>query len=273
MALPSRSTASVGARKDYKAIAAAKIRRPSQVASERRPAFLIYARNKKGKTRFCTTPGQGKVLIIDPEHGTDLSQQRDPDVWHIESWEDMDDIYKFLRTVDHGYEWVALDGLTRMANMALRFVMAQAEEQDLSRKPGMVNQRDYGKSGELMKSMLYNFHNLPVGVIYTAQERQVEGSFGEEDEDVEDSSVQYVPDLPKGVRGTVNGLVDVIGRLYTVKIEKEGKQIIQRRLWLEPNVAYDTGYRSDYVLPAYLKVPTVPKLVQLINEGKVTSNG
>lgn len=257
--------------KDYKAIAKAKIQRPSQVQEERRPSILIYARNKKGKTRFCTTPGAGKVLIIDPEHGTDPMTRLNPHVWHIEKWEDLDDVYRYLRTQEHGYEWVALDGLTRFANMALRYVMGQAEESDLTRQPGMVQMKDYGKSGELMKGMLYNFHNLPLGKIYTAQERMVEGDFSEEDEDTEPSQLMYVPDLPKGTRTTVNGLVDVIARLYTVNVfsKKYDKEMIQRRLWLSPSAMYDTGYRSDYILPDYLANPTVERLISLMNDGKV----
>lgn len=248
---------------DYQKIAAKKIRRPSQNA-ERLPRILIYSRNKKGKTRFCTTAGQGKILIADPENGTDAYIERDPHVWPIERWEDMDELYKFLRYGKHDYEWVAIDGLTRIANMSLKWVMHQAEEHDLSRRPGMVQLKDYGKSGEIIKSMLYNFQTLPMGVIYTAQERQANAVDSEDDEEVEDTSQVYIPDLPKGVRSAVNSIVDVIGRLYTVKLE-DGK--IQRRLWVEPNVMYDTGYRSDFVLPPYLKNPTVPRLVKAMKEG------
>lgn len=255
-------------KKDYKAIAAKKITRPSQ-QSERLPNILVYGRNKKGKTRFCTTAGQGKVLILDPEHGTDRFHRRDPHVWHIDAWEDMDEAYKFLRMTNHDYDWVAIDGLTKISNMALRWVMNKQEEVDLSRKPGMVIQRDYGKAGEVVKGMLYNFHNLNMGVIFTAQERQIDGDFSEDDEDAEDTTIQYVPDLPKGTRSAVNSIVDCIGRIYTVKIEKDDKNLIQRRLWIGPNVMYDTGYRSDFTLPDYVKNPSVPKVVQLMTEGKV----
>lgn len=267
--------------KDYAAIARARITSPSKRPA-RKPRILVYARNKKGKTRFCATPGKGKVLIIDPEEGTIEEKKLDPDTWHITSWEDMDDVYKFLRLGKHDYEWVAIDGLTRIANMALRYVMFQAEQRDLDRRPGQVGKQDYGKAGELVKAMLYNFHSLPIGVIFTAAERIMDAvPSGDEDEDSEDASVMYVADLPKGVRNAANAIVDVIGRLYTVKTEvkvmKDGKptgdtrEVIQRRLWLEPHPAYDTGYRSDHTLPAYLKNPTVEKLTTLLKTGKATA--
>lgn len=259
--------------KDYNAIAAAKIRRPSQTA--RKPRFLVYGRNKKGKTRFGATAPN--VLILDPEEGTTGLTKSDPNVWPITSWQELDDAYQFLKRGKHNYEWVCADGLTRFSNMSLRFVMSLEEERDLTRKPGMVQKQDYGKSGELLKGMLWNFHTLPMGVIYTAQERamEIENDPDTEDGDAEAASMMYVPDLPKGARSAVNSIVDVIGRIYTVRLDhpqKEGVKVVQRRLWLSPHVAYDTGYRSDFVLPDYLKGPTVPRLMQLIREGKVTSN-
>lgn len=251
--------------KNYAAIAAKKIHKPTN-APPKGVSILVYARNKKGKTRFCATAPN--VLILDPERGTDQLTKLNPDVWPIDRWEDLDDVYKFLRQNPDKYKYVAFDGMTRIANMALRFVMEQAEEHDLSRKPGLVQQRDYGKAGELMKGLMYNFHNLDVGTIYTAQERQVEGEFGEEDDDAEAAATQYVPDLPKGVRATVNSIVDVIGRLYTIRTEdSEGKPVIRRRLWLAPSAIYDTGYRSEFTLPDYLVNPTVPRLVASI-QGK-----
>lgn len=259
--------------KDYAAIAASKIVRPSQ--SKRPPRFLIYGRNKKGKTTFATSAGQENTLIIDCEQGTEGMVKRDPHVWPIESWADLDDVVNYLKLGKHNYKWVSPDTLTRLSNLSLRYVMGVEEERDLTRKPGLVQQRDYGKAGELMKEMMWRLHNLPMGVIFTAQERvfEVTDNPEEDDDDAETASVMYVPDLPKGARSAANSIVDVIGRIYTVKLDHPKNpdvKVIQRRLWVEPHVAYDTGYRSDYRLPAYIKGPTVPKLVQLLREGKAS---
>jgi hypothetical protein len=250
---------------DYKKIAASKIHKPGQKPKR----VLIYGRNKKGKTRMAFSAPN--CLILDPEVGTEELPES-ANIWPIYKWEDMDEAFRFLKSGQHEFEWVAVDGLTRIQNMALRFVMHQAEERDLERIPGMVQQKDYGKAGELIKGMLFNFHYLPMGVVYTAQERmETPGEFDSEDEDVEDVSVRYVPDLPKGVRSSVNAIVNVIGRIYTVKVEnKAGDEVIQRRLWIAPSEGLDTGVRSKHKLPEYIKNPTIPKLVELMNTGKVT---
>lgn len=256
--------------KDYRKIAARKIMRPANV--KREPKILVYGRNKKGKSTLVTTAGIENTLILDPEHGTDEMRTRNPHVWHIDRWEDLDEAYQFIRLGDHPYTWIGVDGLTKLSNMALNYVMRVAEEKSLDRQPGMVQQRDYGKAGELMKNMLNNFYNLhQYGVVFTAQERMVEATDSEEDEDSEGSDVMYVPDLPKGARAAANSIVDVIARLYVVRVDQpDGSTKPQRRLWLAESEKYDTGYRSDFLLPDMLKVPTIPKLVRLIREGKTT---
>lgn len=212
------------------------------------------------------------TLILDPEHGTDRMKVKNPHVWHIERWEDMDEAYNFLRSGKHSYTWIGVDGLTKLSNMSLKYTMRLQEERSIDRIPGQVQQRDYGKAGEVMKTMLTNFNNLAYGVVYTSQERANEAADSEEDEDIESETMEYVPDLPKGVRGYVNSMVDVVGRLYVAKIDSSknpGTMIAQRRLWLGESLKYDTGYRSDFVLPDMLKMPTIPKLVALMDEGKV----
>lgn len=247
--------------KDYAAIASQRITRPSE--QKRFPKLLIYSRNKKGKTTFGLSAGVDNTLVLDPENGTAEMTKKNPHVWHIKRWEDLDDAYNYLAYSDHPYQWVNVDGLTKLSNMALKYVMKLQEEKSLDRIPGLVQQRDYGKAGELMKDLLTRFHALPLGVVFTAQERMEDANDSEEDEEVEGATAAFVPDMPKGVRGYANSIVDVIGRLYVVKID--GKT--ERRLWIGEALKYDTGYRSDFVLPDYVRNPTIPKVVRLIRTG------
>lgn len=259
--------------KDYERIAQKKIRHPSDIKT-RYPRFLVYSRNKKGKTWFCLTAPN--VLILDPENGTDEFLKVDPAVWPVNTWQDLDEAYHFLKSGKHDFDWVAVDGVTRMSNMSLRFVMHKGEERDLDRTPGMVQRQDYGKAGELLKGMILNFQSLPMGIIYTSQERLIDVTSEDlDDDDAEDTTHMFVPDLPKGVRSLLNSEVGVIGRLYVVdgtkKVRRDGviveKTYKQRRLWIGDHVAYDTGFRSDFSLPPMLKDPTAERLINLIRKG------
>lgn len=272
--------------KDYAAIAAAKIRQPQ--GNKREPRILVYGRNKKGKTRLCATAPD--VLILDPEDGTKYETKINPETWPIDKWEDINDAYLFLKgggvspKTGKKYQWVAIDAGTRIAKIALRWVMAQAEERDLDRKPNQVGKQDYGRAGEMFAGMLFNFHSLSdVGLIITCGERMIEFETDESDEEAETPGAMFVPDLPKGARGSLNSIVDVIGRIYTVTGEFPTKgrdrttgqivtrkvQRVQRRLWVGTHSAYDTGYRSEFTLPNYIEDITVPRLITVLREGKI----
>ncbi len=258
--------------KNYESIAKNKIRKPRQ-----RPlSFLIYARNKKGKTHFCTTAPN--VLILDPEEGTDGLVTSGPDVYPIEHWTDLNEAYQFLKYSKHSYEYVAFDGMSRFANMALRFAKAgskAAGDARMDAAPAQSRIQDYGAAGELMKGMLYNFHSLDIGKIYTAQERSILAEEIDADEDAptpgKDEHI-FVPDLPAGTKSAVNAIVDVIGRAYTIRKDHPqdlSKKVTSYRLWLAPTHNYDTGFRSEYRLPDYVINPSVDKLTTLIRTGSV----
>ena len=253
--------------KDYEALAAKMIKRPSEI--KKIPRILVYGRNKKGKSTFGASAPN--VLILDPEQGTTWMKGLDPDTWPITRWEDMADAHAFLRLGKHKYEWVCVDGLSRLNDMALDFTMQQRALKSMDSQPGMVAQKDWGQAGKVMKSMLVDFYNLPnIGVIYTAQERPLENEGSEADEEAEETPMGFVADLPKGTRAMANSLVDVIGRIYVVEVEVKGAVRKQRRLWLGEHPLYDTGGRSEFTMPDYIKNPTVPKLIEVLETGKVT---
>lgn len=245
--------------------------------TERRLNFQIYGRYKKGKTHFCTTAPN--VLILDPEGGTDHFKTASPDVVTITQWADFAEVYEYLKYGTHSYEYVAFDGMTKFANMALRFIKSQSAEHKLTAKPEQKRINEYGDAGQLMQGVLNNFHSLPLGKIYTCQERSVDASVVEEDDEVPVPGKEdriFVPDLPNGTRSAVNAIVDVIGRAYTVRKEHPQdfeKKITSYRLWLAQSVNYDTGTRSEFQrkLPDYVINPSVTKLTNLIETGSANA--
>lgn len=269
-------------RRDFLAIAQERVIRPADM--DENYSFLFYGRNKRGKSTLSLSGGIDNTLLLDPEGGTATMRKLNPFVWPITCWADLDEVWGALRTrklspnhIKQGesstpFRIVSADGLTKINNMCLKHVMKVQEDRDLDRQPGFVHQRDYGKSGELMKEFFGKFHNLPMIKVYTCQERMVVGGEQWRDDDDEDleaeADVTWVPDLPKGVRGDIEALVDVIGRIYTKKVEVKGKTKVQRRLQIGINEGLDTGYRSDFDLPDMIKYPKIPKLIKLMSTGK-----
>jgi hypothetical protein len=233
------------------------------------------------------------VLIADPEDGTIAETRLDPDVWPVSEWADLDDIYQAVKggvtspKTGKPYQWIALDGMTRMLSMAIDFVSKQQAERDLTRQPGQTDQRTYGQANRMIESMLHNFHSLRnIGLIFTAQERVVEIENMEDlgdDDDATPASFMYVPDLTKGARAPLNQVVDVIGRIYVVRGQfdvkrrvKVGEKVViktsqvntQRRLWIGPHEMYDTGARTGFTLPDFIREPSVAAVNRALREGK-----
>jgi hypothetical protein len=265
--------------KDYLEVARRVVHRPTDVDDFWK--LLAYSRNKKGKTTFGMSAGIERTLIVDPEHGTDKFKRLNPYVWPITRWEDMQDAWGAIRTMklspavlgqgssEEPFTWISVDGTTKLNNMALRYIGKVQEERDLDRRPGIIDRRDYNKSGELMKDMVNNFLNLRMNVVFTAQERMMVADYGDNEEDEE--TTYFVPDLPNGVRGALNSVVDCIGRLYVVRVDVKGEEKNQRRMQIGVHERYDTGFRSDYGedLPAMIRYPTIPKLTRLLATGSV----
>ena len=230
--------------------------------AERNPQLLIYGRNKVGKTTLTATAPN--VLIVDPEHGAEQSAS-DIDLWPATSWNEVIEAQQYAISTDCAYDWVCFDGLTRIHAMALQHVMGGRSMGDLTKHPALVQQRDYGAAGELVKGFLWQLAGAKPGIIYTAQERLEES--GDYDEQLLDSTYRQVVDLPRGARFAVNSIVDVIGHLELKRqsVTKNGETIghrTVRELRIGPHPSLDTGYRSTAKIKPTLTNPTIPALLE-----------
>lgn len=275
--------------KNYLEIARKKIKQPSELPPKWR--FFIYSRHKKGKTRFLISADEGepgKILIADAERGTDKyrSPKTNPHMWPITRWEDMDELWGALRTgelspysIGRGksrkpYQFVGIDTVTKINNLALKYVQSVEADRSLDTKPQLVSKQYYYKSGELMKDLVLKLDALPIGIIWTAQEKIKSLGEDQEEDELDEASTWTIPEVPDGVRSYLNANCDVIGRLYVTKADfkvpgKPGETVTknQRRLWIGDNPRYDTGFRSEWDLPDMVKNPTVPELIRVILEG------
>lgn len=225
--------------------------------------IMVYGRNGAGKTRFSASAP--KVIIGDiNEEGTRSAKGSGAKKFPINRWTDIGDLYWYLKAGDHAFESVALDTLTAMNRLCLKMVLGEAEDRDPNREIGLPDRRAYGRAGELMREQLLAFRNLPMHVIFTAQERVIK------DEDT-DEPVLHTPDLPAGSRGVAMGSVGIIGRVFQkeVKFRKKGTKEIQTRwedrLLVGPHEEFDTKDRT-YNLGTVVRRPTMPLIIDAWNK-------
>jgi hypothetical protein len=207
---------------------------------------LFYGRSGAGKTRLVSSAP--RVILIDVnEKGTDsVRNDYDPDVFPVEYWTDLDEIFWYLQSGDHQYETVAIDGITSMQSLCMKFVLGDEVSRDASRDPDMPSRAVWNKLTELMKTQITNFRNLPMNVLFTALQRK--SIVGDEDDD--DEEIYYSPGCSPGVSGHLEAAVGMIGYLHTtqvmgkkVKGKKKRPEITRTRLIVGPSDRYLTKDR------------------------------
>ena len=221
--------------------------------------ILVYGRNKKGKTRFCGSAPN--VLVVDVnERGTLSIRGSGAKVFPMRTWGDIDEVYWYLKRGDHDYETVAIDTLTALNALCLSHVLKEGHDRDSTKDPKMPRRQDYGKVAEMMKFEILRFRNLPMHVIFTAQERTVGDP--EEGEDV-----VACPDLPAGSRGTAMGSVSIVGRVYRKRVKRRNKKTRrvvskwQTMLWVGDHEDFEAGDRTNS-LGKVVTNPTMPKVIE-----------
>jgi hypothetical protein len=190
------------------------IRRPGMGSKAK---VLAYGANGSGKTRFCGTCPRLLLLDISEEGDRSIKERKGVRVLPVKNWETIGDAYWYLKSGDHPYEAVALDTITAMHELAMSMVLGEAEQRDPTREKAMPDKRSWGRSGQLTKAMLLAFRNLPMHVIFTAQERIIR------DEDTEEV-LEITPDLPAGARSTALGCVGIIGRMAPQQVRVKTKK-------------------------------------------------
>lgn len=221
---------------------------------------LLYGRNKQGKTR--TAAMAPNPLIVDVnERGTrSVRNYKGAKVFRVNKWEDITWVYWMLREGDHPYETVIIDTVTAMQVLCMRHVLGTQEDRDPNREVSMPDRRSWGKLGELMKPIFLDFRNLPMHVVFVAQERVYE--------DEDSMTTEHVPDLSPSVRGVLTGAVDIIGRVYQAQVrvasksKKKEEKKWETRMLVGPHEEYITGDRTG-VLGRIVRQPSVNKMIEL----------
>jgi AAA domain len=230
--------------------------------------MLVYAQNGKGKTKFGAS-GPNSIVIDCNDRGS-LSIRRYPaKVFKVETWTDIDLAYWYLKSGNHNFKTVALDTVTSLQTLCMKFVLGDEASRDPTKDPDMPGKRDWGKMAELMRTVIWNFRDLPMHVVFLAQERR---GFSEDDED----APEVFPDVSPSVRGTLTASVDIIGRLYVREVvrKKKGeksKPVPSYRMFIGPSERYVTKDRSEAGLPSSLPLgpgqDNLAKLIRRIERG------
>ena len=237
-------------------------------------SYVFYGRSGTGKTTLaCSFPGP--VLLIDAnDRGDDsVSDVKELKIFDAVEWEDIEDAYWFLKKNPDRYKTVVLDTVTMIQALAMEFTMEKKKTKKALGTWGSMTKQEWGQVAELMKTQIINFRNLPMEVVFIAQDRTF--NFDDEEGATDEAIMPEVgPRLMPSVASVLNAAVHVIGNTFVrvryVKKEVNGKkkdvQRIEYCLRIGPNPVYITKVRKPKSIeaPAFIVDPTYEDIIDTI---------
>ena len=209
---------------------------------------LIYGPPKSGKTTFA---GTAKNAVFASAEGGLLSiAHKRPEFKDIKSIADLTELYNFLKKGEHKYNTVVIDSITEINEII---------KSDIEKKTGRtVKDEDWDELGKRIRKVLRNFRDLPMHVVFIAQERYFTNK-----EKIE----KIAPSLNGKSAADIAYFMDVVG--YP-QLESDGRRWMQT----EYNRKYFTGSRSSQInnqTPPDFEVWKELVLAESVKEGQETN--
>lgn len=227
---------------------------------------LFYGPNGTGKTTLAGTFPDPIIFDIN-ERGTRVLATEDGRVKKraVDEFEMLVQGFWYLKSGNHPFKTVILDNITTLQEVAMRYIMNKEADFDLSKDMDMPSKRDWGGLSQVLKRWLIDFRNLPMNVVFIAQERR------DKDEDIESDEASVYPQVTPSVRGILGAAVDIIGRTYVNETldPDTGKAKTRFCLRVAPGPKYLAKIRlpSGAVSPNSLVNPRYESLVKIMNGG------
>lgn len=240
--------------------------------------LLVYGDSGCGKTVFAGSAD--KVAFISIESGTVSAKLHGSTakVWPVKKWDDLTDAYNYLeKELEDNpgrFDWIVVDSLTRMQQLALRAILDDVVAENGSRDLDIPAIQDHQKWQNMFKRFVLAFCDLPVNTVFTALSLQAEDEEGEP---------FLTPDiLGKGyqISQYVCSLMSAYGYMKVQRVPKldaEGKAItkdgkkvskIARRIIWQDNGLIRAKSRYPALTP-YTQDKTLAEVAQLIEQPAV----
>lgn len=249
-------------------------KRIQNVSSIEKPMRVaLYGRAGSGKTTLaCTFPN---TLLLDiKDEGTDsVADVKGLKVLAAEDWDDIEQVYWYLEGGKHSFKTVVIDTVTQMQDFAIAEVLSKKKKKvEDAGGFGTLTRQEWGDVASLLKVWIMNYRNLPINVVFIAQERVFNA--GEESDDPDGQIAPEVgPRLMPSVASTLNAAVDLLGNCFIresvqkkrVKGKIEEKRSPQYCLRIGPHAYYATKVRKarSVTIPRFLVDPEYGDLIDM----------
>lgn len=237
--------------------------------------LLVYGPSGVGKTVFGGSAQ--RVLFVAVEKGT-VSAKRlgsKAKVWPVHEWNDLEAAYNWLADNPDEFDWVVLDSITEMQQLAIRDILKKANIENSSRDLDIPAIQDHQKWQNIYKRFISYFVDLPINVLFLALVRTAQDEDKEEflTPDIQGKNYQ----LSQYTCGQMSAYGYMSSRKVALKddegnivLDSAGKKIphiIRRITWMDTGVI--RGKDRYNVLEPYTEDLTLAEVYDLI-DGEAT---
>ena len=190
--------------------------------------IVVYGQAGAGKTSLIKTL-PGKVLVVSAEAGLLSLRGFDVDVAEVATVDDLREVHNMLAKGGHGYDWVAVDSLSEIAELVLAAEKAKTPDP----------RKAYGTLVDQMMAVCRAFRELPINVYMSAK--------AERFKDESTSRLISALSMPGAKLGQqIPYLFDEVLRLVVGK-DEEGNVVRALQTSAEPNAdAKDRSGKLDH---------------------------
>lgn len=223
-------------------------------------SFCFYGVTGTGKTTLaCTFPKPLLLLDIADEGMESIVDVDDIDIAHCRSWADVEEWYWYLKEHPNEYATVVFDTISQWQTLAIKKILEdRGKATERAGEFGTVTLQEYGDVAQELKIGIIDWRDLPMNVVFLAQDRLY--GVTEEEEDADTGAMPWVgPQMMPRVARDLMAAVSVLGntttRTTTVEVKirrktkKVDKEVYSLRLGLDP------AFRTKVQKPKKFKVP------------------
>lgn len=230
---------------------------------------MFYGQSGTGKTTLAST-FPGPILLCDVrDRGTDSVVGIDNlDVTEIESWEDLERVYWFLKKHPGKYKTVIIDTMSQLQQLVVEDILAEkGKDAEEAGGWGTMTQKEWGEVASRIKPMIINLRDLKMDVIFIAQHR-VFNMPTEEDETSNSTMLapEVGPALMPSVGKFLNAAVSIIGNTYIRERVETTRRMVKnpRNPKLKPKEVIDEVKHIEYCL----RVGPNPTYITKVRKGR-----
>jgi phage nucleotide-binding protein len=246
---------------------------------ERTASYAIYGRAGSGKTTLASSFPKPLLLLDIRDKGTDsIADVKGVDVLEIDELEDIEDIYYYLRENPKKYKTVVFDTVTEMQKIVMKHVVLSKSknkrkvDEDRVGDWGTMARKDWGDVAGIMNKWIADFRDLPMEVVFLAQEkvRNEDGDEGDDNQLVPEVGPAVMPSIATTLNAAVNVIGNMFIRMKRSSVVKGAKKSVKEEpvycLRVGPNPIYTTKLRKpkSAEAPPYVEDPTYKDIIDLV---------